>query len=96
MLVHNVGVTSVGLLEKPSLALAAGLSIPHNYTPVVDNNSETPVDLTPQVHLQYTYLDVFDCSQCRNTLSQTHSTQQGKSGIVPATPKMRRDGTPPG
>ena len=96
MLVRNVGVTSAGLLEKPSLALAASLSIPHNYTPVVDNNSETPVELTPQVYFQYTYLDVCDCSQCRNTLSQTHSTQQGKSGTVPATSKRRRDGTPPG
>ena len=77
MLVRNVGVTSAGRLEKTSLALAAKLSIPHNFTPVVDNNSDIPKELTPQVYFQYTYMDVCDCSQCSEILTQTHKLPAG-------------------
>jgi hypothetical protein len=70
MLVRNIGLTSAGCLDKASLALAAKLSIPHNFTPVVDNDSEVPTELTPQVYFQYTYLDVCDCSQCIEILAQ--------------------------
>ena len=77
MLIRNVGISTAGRLDKTSLALAAKLSIPHNYTPVVDNNSDIPVEVTPQVYFQYTYLDVCDCSDCveiLNTRLSQHDT----------------------
>ena len=64
LLVRNAVLTAAGRLDAPTLALAATLSIPHDFTPVVDNNSEVPVELSPQVYCQYTYRDICECPQC--------------------------------
>ena len=71
--VRNVGITSAGRLDAPSLALATKLRIPHNYTPVVDNNSEVPTEITPQVYFQYIFRDVCECRKCSDILTNTSS-----------------------
>ena len=71
--VRNVGITSAGRLDAPSLALAAKLGIPHNCTPVVDNNSEVQTEIASQGYFQYIFRDVCECSQCRDILTHTPS-----------------------
>ena len=73
LLVRNAVITAAGRLSAPTLALAAKLRILRNYTPVVDNNSEVPVELSPQVYFQYTHMDICECSQCVAKLQKTSS-----------------------
>ena len=90
LLIRNVGITSAGRLDGPTLALAAKLSIPHNYTPVADNNSEVPQELTPQLYFQYIQRVVCDCSQCATRLGMSHAHPAGLSssnrGTLPVAP----------
>ena len=72
MLVRNVEITGAGRLDAATLALAAKLSVHHNYTPVADNNSEVPQELTPQVYFQYSQRKICNCSQCALDLNTEH------------------------
>jgi transposase InsO family protein len=68
VLLRNVGITSAGRLESPTLKLAIKLALPHNYTPVVDNTSDIPVEVDPQVYFQYIHRVLCSCTRCSTIL----------------------------
>jgi len=69
VLIRNVGVTSAGRLETESLKLAVQLSIPHNHTPVMDNQSEIPQEVAPQLYFQHVYSSLCTCRECEERLA---------------------------
>ena len=70
VLIRNVGVTSAGKLENPALKLAIKLLLPHNHTPVMDNSSEIPVEVAPQVFFQHTHKTLCHCTKCNEELTK--------------------------
>ena len=70
VLVRNVALTSAGRLETPSLRLAVKLATPHNFTPVMDNTSEIPVEVDPQVYFQHVHRSLCTCTQCSKELKR--------------------------
>jgi hypothetical protein len=85
LLVRNAGLTAAGRLDAPTLALAAKLRIPHNFTPVVDNNSEVPVELSPQLYFQYIHRDICDCSQCVAKLQGSSHDSELRQKLTPVS-----------
>jgi hypothetical protein len=71
ILVRNVGITSAGRLEPTALNLAVQLLLPHNFTPVVDNTSETPVEVDPQLYFQHVHRTLCSCTTCSEELTQS-------------------------
>jgi hypothetical protein len=69
VLIRNVGVTSAGRLEPPALKLAVKLRLPHNFTPVLDNTSEIPVEIDPQVYFQHVHRTLCSCTKCSEELT---------------------------
>ena len=69
VLLRNVGVTSAGRLEPESLKLAVQLPIPHNHTPVMDNQSEIPQEVAPQLYFQHVYRTLCTCRECEGHLA---------------------------
>ena len=61
ILLRNIGITSAGRLEPPGLILAVRLTLPHNYTPVMDNKSEIPVEADPQLYFQLVHKTLCTC-----------------------------------
>ena len=72
VLVRNVGITGAGRLETASLKLATKLTLPHNYTPVMDNTSDIPVEVAPQVYFQHMHKVLCSCIKCREKLTCDH------------------------
>jgi hypothetical protein len=72
VLLRNVGITSAGRLEKDALKLATRLLLPHNHTPVMDNASEIPVEVAPQVYFQHVHRALCSCINCSRVLNKTH------------------------
>jgi transposase InsO family protein len=75
VLLRNVGITGAGTLEAPALKLAVKLPLPHNHTPVMDNTSEIPVEVDPQVYFQHVHRALCSCPKCSRVLNKVHGSK---------------------